>query len=115
MVAKTKAAVQERLTKEINYWDNSAYELKEQERAGKTNAKINSDKARQRANELSDRRQKRMMELDREKQLSALPPVVVGGALVVPIGLIRKLGGLMQKEPDMFSTRKGSGRDDGHE
>ena len=106
LVAKTKGAVQERLTKEINYWDNSAYELKEQEMAGKTNARINSDKARQRANELSDRRQKRMMELDREKQLSALPPVVVGGALVVPIGLIRKLCGQMQKEPDLFSQER---------
>ena len=45
LVAKTKAAVQERLTKEINYWDNSAYELGEQEKAGKINAKTNSEKA----------------------------------------------------------------------
>jgi superfamily II DNA or RNA helicase len=106
LVAKTKAAVQERLTKEINFWDNNAFELKEQEIAGKTNARINSEKARQRANELSDRRERRMMELDRERQLSALPPVVVGGALVVPIGLIRKLGGLIETEPDLFSQEK---------
>jgi len=106
IIAKTKAAVQERLTKEINYWDNSAYELQEQEKAGKINAKTNSEKARQRANELSDRREKRLMDLEKEKQLSALPPVVVGGALVVPIGFIRKLGGQKQTEPGLFSQEK---------
>ena len=35
-VDKTKAAVQERLAKEINYWDHRAVQLKEQELAGKT-------------------------------------------------------------------------------
>ena len=32
---KTMAAVKDRLTKEINYWDHRANELKEQELAGK--------------------------------------------------------------------------------
>lgn len=100
LVDKTRAAVQERLTKEINYWDHRAYELKEQELAGRVNAKINSAKARQRADELEARLQRRMVELDRERQLSALPPVVVGGALVVPIGLIKRLNGEDSIEPD---------------
>lgn len=81
----------DRLTKEINYWDHRANQLKDQELAGRTNAKINSGKARQRADELQARLQKRMADLELEGQLSPLPPVVVGGSLVIPIGLLRTL------------------------
>lgn len=91
LVIRTMAAVKDRLTKEINYWDHRANQLKDQELAGKTNAKINSGKARQRADELQARLQKRMADLILEGQLSPLPPVVVGGSLVIPIGLLRKL------------------------
>ncbi len=82
------AAVQERLTKEINYWDFRANELRLQEQAGRPNAKINSARARQRADELQARLQRRMTELDQERQISASPPVIIGGALIVPAGLL---------------------------
>jgi len=64
LVAKTMAAVKDRLTKEINYWDHRAEELKTKELAGKVNARINSGKARNRANELESRLRKRMEELE---------------------------------------------------
>src|SRR5205823_2750446 len=41
LLAKTEAAVKDRLTKEITYWDHRAEQLKLQEQAGKTNAKLN--------------------------------------------------------------------------
>jgi hypothetical protein len=85
------AAVKDRLTKEITYWDHRANQLKDQELAGKVNAKINSGKARQRADELQARLQRRMAELELERQISPLPPVAIGGSLVVPIGLLHKL------------------------
>jgi hypothetical protein len=85
------AAVKDRLTKEITYWDHRANQLKDQELAGKTNAKINSGKARQRADELQARLQRRMVELELERQISPLPPVAIGGSLVVPIGLLNRL------------------------
>jgi len=91
LVTRTMAAVKDRLTKEINYWDHRANQLKDQELAGKVNAKINSGKARQRADELQARLQKRMLELEQERQISPLPPVVIGGGLVVPVGLLSKL------------------------
>ena len=91
LVTRTMAAVKDRLTKEINYWDHRANQLKDQELAGKVNARINSGKARQRADELQARLQKRMAELEQERQISPLPPVVIGGALVVPAGLLLKL------------------------
>src|SRR5438128_9079956 len=84
------AAVKERLTKEINYWDHRAEELKAQELAGRT-PRLNSGKARQRADELQARLQKRMEELEQERRLSPLPPVVIGGALIVPTGLLAHL------------------------
>jgi SNF2 family DNA or RNA helicase len=91
LVTRTMAAVKDRLTKEITYWDHRANQLKDQELAGKTNAKINSGKARQRADELQARLQRRMAELELERQISPLPPVAIGGSLVVPIGLLKKL------------------------
>src|SRR5206468_12195022 len=86
LISKTEAAVKERLTKEISYWDHRAEELKLQEQAGRPNARLNSDEARKRADALQGRLEKRMKELKLERQISPLPPVVLGGMLVVPIG-----------------------------
>jgi hypothetical protein len=82
-VAKIRAAVRDRLTKEIAYWDHRAVELREQAIAGKQ-PRINPDRAQSRADELSIRLKIRLADLDRDQQLSALPPVAVGGALIVP-------------------------------
>lgn len=93
LLSKTEAAVKERLTKEIAYWDHRAADLQMQEQAGKPNARLNSGEARRRADDLQLRLQKRMDEIQRERQLSPLPPVVLGGVLVVPAGLLRKMTG----------------------
>jgi superfamily II DNA or RNA helicase len=92
LVDKTNEAVRLRLTHEINYWDHRAQELKAQEESGRQ-PKMNSQKAQSRADELSDRLQKRLDELGQEKQLSPLPPIAQGGALVIPLGLLNKLQG----------------------
>lgn len=92
-IAKTEAAVKDRLTKEIAYWDHRSNTLREQEEAGKPNARLNSNEARKRADALQARLQKRMEELAQEAKLSPLPPVVLGGVLVVPLGLLHKMQG----------------------
>jgi SNF2 family DNA or RNA helicase len=94
LLDKTEAAVKDRLTKEINYWDFRAEQLKEQEAAGKSNARVNSGEARKRADGLQARLQKRMDEIKRERQISPLPPVVLGGLLVIPAGLIQSMTGM---------------------
>jgi SNF2 family DNA or RNA helicase len=99
LINKTEAAVKDRLTKEINYWDHRAQQLKLQEQAGKPNAKLNSDEAQKRADLLQGRLQKRLEELKLEAQLSPLPPVVLGGLLVVPIGLINAMTGQRSRTP----------------
>lgn len=93
LIAKTEAAVKDRLTKEITYWDHRAETLKLQEQSGKPNAKVNSGEARKRADLLQGRLQKRLEELKLEAQISPLPPVVLGGLLVVPLGLIQAMQG----------------------
>jgi superfamily II DNA or RNA helicase len=93
VIAKTRAAVQDRLSKEIGYWDHRAEDLKLQEQAGKPNARLNSQEARRRADELQARLQKRLEQLDLEAQISPLPPVVLGGLVVLPAGLLRTLTG----------------------
>src|SRR5690606_30091548 len=104
LVEKTMAAVKDRLTKEIAYWDHRAEELRLQEQAGKVNARINSARARQRADELQARLEKRMRELEQEKNLAPLPPEVLGYALVVPNGLLRRLRGEgAAGEPGLFA------------
>ena len=93
LIAKTEAAVKDRLTKEIAYWDHRASQLRDQERAGRAGAKLNSGEARRRADALQARLQQRLRELQLEAQLAPLPPVVLGGVLVVPRGLLAALAG----------------------
>ena len=100
LIDKTAKAVKERLTAEIQYWDFRAADLKMKESTGRTNAKLNSQLASRRAEELEARMQKRLAELETEKLISAMPPVIVGGALVIPRGLLNKLMG----GPDTFAA-----------
>ena len=93
-VKQARKAVYERLTKEIVHWDNQSIRLQTLEIAGRANGanRMNSVKARQRVEELQARLAKRMADLDKEEQLSPQSPVVLGGALVIPKGLLRRLG-----------------------
>lgn len=70
LISKTEAAVKDRLTKEISYWDHRPEELKLQESSGKATARINSNEARKRADNRQVRLQKRLEELKLEAQLS---------------------------------------------
>ncbi len=103
LIRKTEAAVKERLVKEIAYWDQRAEQLKLQEQAGKPNARLNSGEARKRADALQARLLKRLAELKLEAQISPLPPVVLGGVLVVPLGLLAAMRG----EPAPASAAEG--------
>jgi hypothetical protein len=104
LLSKTESAVKDRLTKEINYWDLRAEQLKHQEQTGQVNARLNSSEARKRADALQGRLEKRLDEIKRERQISPLPPVILGGVLVVPIGLISQMAGqtppIVAESPD---------------
>lgn len=102
MCDKIAKAVKSRLTAEIQYWDFKAADLKEKENAGKVNAKLNSDNAHRKAEELEARMNRRLAEIEKEKAVSAAPPIIVGGALVIPKGLLHKFTNT--GAPDMFGS-----------
>jgi SNF2 family DNA or RNA helicase len=93
LIARTEAAVKDRLTKEITYWDHRAQQLRLEEQAGKTNSRLNSGEALKRADVLQGRLHKRLEDLALERQISPLPPVVLGGLLIVPAGLLATMTG----------------------
>ncbi|MCV0384728.1 MAG: DUF3883 domain-containing protein, partial [Erythrobacter sp.] len=103
-VERTRREVNARLTYEINYWDSRAIRLREQERAGKK-TRLASEVAEKRANDGADRLRARLRELELEAQVQALPPVVVGGAIVAPRGLVDQLSGRVPPE-DLEARRR---------
>lgn len=86
-IDRTEAHVRERLSKEIRYWDNRVQDLRDQEAKGKQ-PKMNADAAQRRADDLAARMERRMQELDRERQIAARPPRVTGACLVLPAGFL---------------------------
>ena len=96
---------------EISHWDRRAEDLKLQEQAGRVNARLNSGQARQRADRLQERLHKRLAELEQERQISPRPPVVLGAALIAPLGLIRAMAGGGASPPSSRNQRHpGRGR-----
>ena len=91
-VGRVRSQVRQRLTQEINYWDARHSELLDRDAAGQ-NLKIKPETAYRRARDLERRLEKRLAELDADEALRPLPPVVAGGALVVPYGLLERLAG----------------------
>ena len=72
---------------------------------------MNSGNARQRAEDLAARLKYRMSELEAERQLAAGPPMVAGGALVLPAGLLSRLIGARTAP----ATRAGPDATAGHD
>lgn len=91
-VDKTLAAVHERLSKEIAFWQDRWLRLKEDAEAGK-DVRLNIENARQRIAEIESRLDGRRKELQAMRHVVNGTPIVLGGALIVPAGLMAKLRG----------------------
>jgi superfamily II DNA or RNA helicase len=87
MVDTTIKAVQERLVKEIQYWTHRAITLDEEVKAGKQ-PRIQPENARRRAQDLNHRLEYRIKELEDQRHISSSTPMIVGGSLIVPYGLL---------------------------
>jgi superfamily II DNA or RNA helicase len=94
--AQVRRLVRQRLTHEINYWDMRHAELLEAEAVGRQ-LKMRPQTAYDRARDLERRLEHRLADLALDEELIARPPVVSGGALVVPRGLLDKL---LRRVPD---------------
>jgi hypothetical protein len=86
-VDKVEREVRARLKKEINFWDSRAFELKEEERAGKK-TRLNWQNTQRRAEDLAERLKRRLEVLEQERFITSLPPRVRGGMVVIPAGLL---------------------------
>ncbi|MBE2203059.1 MAG: DUF3883 domain-containing protein [Chthoniobacterales bacterium] len=102
-VDKTLAAVNERLTKEIAYWSDRWIKLKEDQEAGK-DVRLNLDNIQRTINDLGGRLENRKKELQAMRHVVNGTPVALGGALVIPAGLLRKLRGEPQETGGAFSS-----------
>jgi superfamily II DNA or RNA helicase len=109
-IEKTEREVQARLKKEINFWDSRAAELREQANAGKR-TRLSWENAQRRAEDLADRLQRRMAQLAAERSIAASAPVVRGGLVVVPKGLLDKRMGATPAQSSGFSQNAASRRE----
>lgn len=89
---KILTAVHERLVKEINHWSDRYLKLSEDVAAGKQ-PRIQPENARRRVDELTERLAQRKRELEAMKNVVSSTPVVIGGALVIPQGLLSQRKG----------------------
>lgn len=96
---KVLNAVNERLVKEINYWSDRYIKLTDDMKAGKQ-PRMQPEMARRRVDELTERLNQRRRELDAMKQVVSSTPVVIGGALVIPQGLLAERRGETQFSVD---------------
>jgi superfamily II DNA or RNA helicase len=91
-VDKTLAAVHERLTKEIGFWSDRWLKLKEDQEAGK-DVRLNLENARRTVSDLEGRLENRKRELLSMRHVTSATPVALGGALVIPAALLRRVRG----------------------
>jgi superfamily II DNA or RNA helicase len=91
-VDKTLTAVHERLTKEIGFWSDRWLKLKDDQEAGK-DVRLNLENARRTVSDLEGRLENRKKELQSMRHVTSATPVALGGALVVPAGLLRRVRG----------------------
>ena len=91
-IDKTWHAVHERLTKEISYWTERWLQRKEGQEEGK-DLRLAIENDRRTIEDLSSRLERRKKELQAMRHTVNCPPVVLGGALVLPGGLLRRLRG----------------------
>ncbi len=91
-VDKTLSAVHERLVKEINYWSDRYIKLQGDIAAGK-DVRLTLENVRRTIDDLTARRESREKELLAMRHVISATPVVVGGALVIPAGLLAQRKG----------------------
>ncbi|GHJ30003.1 RNA helicase [Streptomyces hygroscopicus subsp. sporocinereus] len=92
VIDRTRAQVEQRLRQEISFWHAQAGKLELDQAEGKK-IRHRPETARAWAEDLERRREQRLAALDKDQNLQALPPVIAGCALVVPVGwLVRHIG-----------------------
>jgi hypothetical protein len=97
-VDKVLAAVHERLTREITFWSDRWRSSRTTSRPARTcGSKV--ENVRRTVNDLQGRLEIAARSWKAMRHVTSSTPVVLGGALVVPAGLLRKLRGTTAEAP----------------
>jgi hypothetical protein len=97
-VDKTLAAVHERLVREINHWSDRYIKLSDDLAAGK-DVRLTLDNVSRTIEDLTARRASREKELLAMRHVISATPVIAGGALVIPAGLLAQRRGELGLDP----------------
>jgi SNF2 family DNA or RNA helicase len=102
---KILAAVNERLVREIDYWSDRYLKLKEDVAAGKQ-PRMQPENAKRRVDELTARLEQRKREIEAMRSVVSSTPNVIGGALVIPAGLLAQRSGETPFSADAEARRR---------
>jgi len=91
-IDKVLASVHQRLTSEINFWTDRYIKLKEDLEAGK-DVRLPIENIRRTIQDMEGRLESRKKELASMRSVFSATPTNLGGALVIPSGLLKKLKG----------------------
>jgi hypothetical protein len=104
-VDKTLAAVHERLVVEINFWSDRYIKLQEDIAAGK-DVRLTLENVRRTIDDLTARLESREKELCAMRHVISATPIVMGGALVIPAGLLAQRKGEYGWSADADARRR---------
>jgi hypothetical protein len=104
-ISKAEREIKARMQREINHLSRRYEELKLQEQAG-IQVRLPAQVAKERAEVLVSRLEKRLAQLQAEAQITAKVPVLKGGALVIPAGLLLALQGHAEPKGVDAAARK---------
>ncbi len=104
-VERTLAAVHERLAKEINFWEDRAIKFKDDLSAGK-DVRLSLDNVARTIEDLRARLTARTAELEAFRNVTSATPVIAGGALVIPAGLLAQRRGESAWSPDAEARKR---------
>jgi superfamily II DNA or RNA helicase len=103
-VNKVEQEVKNRLNAEIVYWDTQAGIMSDQIVQGKVNAKLNADRFKERVSTLEQRLKLRLEELALERNIVSKPPIVLGGAWVIPRSMLQSFNSDTNSNPVTFTV-----------
>ncbi len=84
---KVEDAVKDRMRREITHLTHRALEVEAEECAGKR-SRLNSANIRRQVDTLYERLQRRLADIERQRDIAPLPPEICGAALIVPARLL---------------------------
>ncbi|MEK3662621.1 helicase-related protein [Paenibacillus sp. FSL F4-0236] len=103
-VERILQAVHERLVKEINFWQDRYLKLQEDIAAGKQ-PRVQLENVRRTIDDLTARLEQRRNELEAKRHVVSATPIIVGGSLVIPAGLLAQRRG-QQPSVDAASRKR---------